>query len=124
MIIKKYLQGVSDPMEKRKYYVNLNPISMNNISEVKVDDGKLIEYEIEATEDEIRNLKRLLDEVQAHDMELADLFTFKHFNEEFTEADRKETQEGLNQVFQELYRLGTEETKKALEELQLVNPQN
>jgi len=37
---------------KQLYYVNLNPISMDNISLTKVDDGQLIEYEISATEAE------------------------------------------------------------------------
>lgn len=94
---------------------------MNEISSVKADDGQLIEYEIEATESEVKSLQRLLDEVHAHDVELGNLFTFKHLDEKETVSDREETQDGLNQVFQQLYELGTEETKKALRELELYN---
>lgn len=108
-------------MDKKKYYVNLNPISLNGISTTKVDDGQLIEYEIEASEEEFQNLKKLLDEVQAHDMELADLFTFKHFDERYSDADRNETQQGLNQIYDKLYELGTEDTRAAIQEIHLIN---
>lgn len=92
---------------------------MNEINTIKADDGQLIEYEIEATESELQRLQRLLDEVHAHDMELGNVFTFKHMDEDHNVGDEKETQDGLNQVFQQLYELGTEDTKKALQELNL-----
>ncbi|MDE5414865.1 hypothetical protein [Alkalihalobacterium chitinilyticum] len=108
-------------MGKDIYYVNLNPISMDNISRTPVNDGQMIEYEIEATDEQYRDLQKLLQEVQAHDLEAADLFTFKHFNEEFSEADRRETQRGLNQVYRLIYELGTPQTKQALEEIHLMD---
>ncbi|WP_209124066.1 hypothetical protein [Alkalihalobacillus sp. BA299] len=107
-------------MKKEVYYVNLNPISMDNISRTPVQDGQMIEYEIEASDEQYRELQELLKEVQAHDLELSDLFTFKHFNEEFAEADRRETQRGLNQIYRKIYELGTPQTKQALEEIHLM----
>ncbi|TWI52879.1 hypothetical protein [Halalkalibacter nanhaiisediminis] len=108
-------------MEKELYYVNLNPISMETISPVKVNDGQLIEYEIEATPAEKKALEDLLHEVQAHDMELGNMFTFKHFDDQVGDIDRNEFQRGLNDVFEELYRLGTAETKQKIEEIHLIN---
>lgn len=108
-------------MNKQLFYVNLNPISMDTISPTKVDDGQLIEYEIEATSDEKMALERLLREVQAHDMELGGLFTFNHFDEEERDIDKNEFQRGLNKVYEELYRLGTPETKNKIKEIHLPN---
>lgn len=94
---------------------------MDTISSVEVNDGQLIEYEIEATDEEYKELKNLLTEVQAHDLELADLFTFKHFNERFSDADRDETQRGLEQAFQMIFDLGTEDTKRKINEIRLAD---
>lgn len=107
--------------QKEKYYVNLNPISMDAISPIKVDDMNLIQYEIEATTSELNKLQHLLSEVQAHDMELSNLFTFKHFNNKIADADRDETQRGWNAVYKQLYELGTPPTKQAIEEINLIN---
>ena len=108
-------------MEKQTYYVNLHPISMDTISNVKVDDPALIQYEIEATEGELKELQHLLTEVQAHDMQLRNLFSFRHFTEEYSDEDRNEFQEGLNQVYEQIYKLGTPETKRIVEEIHLIN---
>lgn len=107
--------------EKEKYYVNLNPISMDTISPIKVDDMNLIQYEIEATSSELGKLQHLLNEVQAHDMELGNLFTLKHFKDKTADADRDETQRGWNAVYKQLYELGTPPTKQAIEEINLLN---
>lgn len=108
-------------MEKELFYVNLNPISMETISPIKVDDGQLIEYEISATPEEKKEFEKLLHEVQAHDVELGNLFTFRHFDDKKIDRDHNEYQRGLNDVFDELYRLGTEETKEKIREIHLVN---
>jgi hypothetical protein len=108
-------------MEKQLYYVNLNPISMDTISPIRVNDGQLIEYEIEATETEKKALEDLLHEVQAHDMELGNTFTFRHFYDDKVDRDRNEYQRGLNDVYEELYRLGTAETKEKIKEIHMIN---
>lgn len=108
-------------MEKNSYFINLHPISMDTISNVKIDDPRLIQYEITATEEEIEELQHLLTEVQKHDLELRDLFSFRHFNELYTDNDRNETQLGLNHIYRELHRLGTPETKQKIEEIHLIN---
>ncbi|MDT8860982.1 hypothetical protein N0O92_12135 [Alkalihalobacillus sp. MEB130] len=108
-------------MEKQLFYVNLNPISMDTISPTKVDDGQLIEYEIEATPAEKKDLEDLLHEVQSHDLELGNLVTFRHFDDEVVDEDRNEYQRGLNDVYEELYRLGTAETKQKIKEIHMIN---
>ncbi|WP_227938023.1 hypothetical protein [Alkalihalobacillus deserti] len=108
-------------MEKQLYYVNLNPISMEDISPTPVNDGQLIEYEIEATLTEKKALEDLLREVQAHDLELGNLFTFRHFDDEKEDRDRNEYQRGLNDVYEAIYRLGTAETKEKIKEIHMIN---
>ncbi|MCL7749313.1 hypothetical protein [Halalkalibacter alkaliphilus] len=108
-------------MEKELFYVNLNPISMDTISPTKVDDGQMIEYEIEATPAEKKALEDLLHEVQSHDLELGNLFTFRHFDDEQVDEDKNEYQRGLNDVYEELYRLGTAETKQKIKEIHMIN---
>lgn len=107
--------------EKQLYYVNLNPISMDTISPVRVNDGQLIEYEIEATLQEKKEFEHFLHEVQAHDVELGNLISFRHFDDETGDADKNEYQRGLDDVFKEIYRLGTEETKAKIKEIHLIN---
>lgn len=107
--------------EKHLFYVNLNPISMDSISTMRVHDGQLIEYEIAATAAEKEELERLIDEVHKHDVELSNLLTFKHFDELTADADKDEYQTGLNDVFDRLYQLGTDETKQQITEIHLQN---
>ncbi|SDB83956.1 hypothetical protein [Shouchella lonarensis] len=108
-------------MEKQLYYVNLNPISMDTISNVRVNDGQLIEYEIEATEEEKKDFEKLLHEVNRHDVELGNLFSFRHFDETASDTDKNEYQAGLNDVYDRLYELGTAETKAKVKEIHLQN---
>ncbi|GAE37539.1 hypothetical protein [Halalkalibacter akibai] len=107
--------------EKQLYYVNLNPISMDVINPTPVNDGQLIEYEIEATEAEKKAFEDLLHEVQSHDVELGNLFSFRHFDDEKVDRDRNEYQRGLNDVFEEIYRLGTPITKERIKEIHMIN---
>ena len=108
-------------MEKQLYYVNLNPISMDVINPTRVNDGQLIEYEIAATPTEKKAFEDLLSEVQSHDLELGNLFSFRHFDDETGDDDRNEFQRGLDDVFEQLYKLGTEETKAKIKEIHLIN---
>ncbi|MFB4213811.1 hypothetical protein ACE1TH_18115 [Shouchella sp. JSM 1781072] len=107
--------------QKQLYYVNLNPISMDNISLTEVDDGQLIEYEISATEAEKEQLERLIREVHKHDVELGNLLSFKHFDDLTADADKDEFQTGMNDIYEEIYRLGTDETKQKVSEIHLQN---
>ncbi|SDI53454.1 hypothetical protein [Alteribacillus bidgolensis] len=108
-------------MSKQKYYVNLNPISMDDVSPVKIPDSTLIQYEIEATPEELEQLDTLLNETQDHDMEIRNLFSFRHFDESMTETDQHEYQHGMDKIFDMLYELGTPETKKQIKELHMQN---
>ncbi|WP_078395268.1 hypothetical protein [Shouchella patagoniensis] len=107
--------------EKQLYYVNLNPISMDTISNVRVDDGQLIEYEISATETEKKELESFIHKVHTHDVELGNLFSFKHFDDLSADADKDEYQTGMNDIFDKIYQLGTPETKAIIKEIHLQN---
>ncbi|MGY4690542.1 hypothetical protein [Salibacterium sp. K-3] len=108
-------------MEKKTYYVNLNPISMDDISRMKIPDSNLIQYEIEADEEELEQLDFLLGETQDHDLESRNLFTFRHFDESIEETDRHEFQRGMDHVLQKIYDLGTPETKQKMREAHILN---
>ncbi|WP_017728955.1 hypothetical protein [Halalkalibacterium ligniniphilum] len=108
-------------MKKESYYVNLNPISMDTLSPTPANDGQTIEYEIEVTPDEKKALEDLLHDVQAHDMELGNMFTFRHFDDLTGDSDRNEYQRGLNDIFEAIYQYGTNETKQKLDEIHLIN---
>lgn len=108
-------------MERQLYYVNLNPISMEDISPTPANDGQLIEYAIEATVTEKKALEDLLRQVQAHDLELGNLFTFRHFFDDKVDTDRNEYQRGLNDIYEAIYQLGTPETKAKIKEIHMVN---
>lgn len=108
-------------MKKQKYYVNLHQLSMDAISPVKIPDPALIQYEIEATPEELQQMEFVLEETQSHDMELRNLFTLRHFDDNLADEDRNEFQSGLNKVFEMIYKLGTPETKRQIEEIGLLN---
>ncbi|MBU8908864.1 hypothetical protein KH400_19890 [Desertibacillus haloalkaliphilus] len=94
---------------------------MEDLNVTKIDDPGLIQYEIEATPEEAHDLQDLLKEVQTHDLELRNLFTFRHFKDEFLDDDSNEFQNGLDHVYQKLYELGTPKTKQQIEEIHLRN---
>ncbi|MFD2703861.1 hypothetical protein [Salibacterium lacus] len=108
-------------MDKQTYYVNLNPISMDDVSRVKIPDSNMIQYEIEADPEELKSLDVLLNETQAHDLESRNLFTFRHFDESIEETDRHEFQRGMDHVLEKIYELGTPETKQKIEEAHILN---
>ncbi|TMW73395.1 hypothetical protein [Alteribacter natronophilus] len=103
---------------KKKYYIQLNPISMDFISDVSIADGSNgYEYEIEATEEEITELQDALQHAQAHDSDEQSLLSFHHYQDEFADHDRREYRDELTDIFRKLYQLGTPKTKKAIEEI-------
>ncbi|MFC5713271.1 hypothetical protein ACFPU1_10775 [Thalassorhabdus alkalitolerans] len=108
-------------MEKQKYYVNLNPISMDDISPVKIEDSDLIQYEVECTPDELQDLQKLLSETQSHDFDTKNLMPNRSLNEKIPESDRKEFQHDLDKVFEVIYQYGSPITRQQIEEIHLVN---
>ncbi|PYZ98208.1 hypothetical protein CR205_06330 [Alteribacter lacisalsi] len=103
---------------KKKYYIQLNPISMDFISDVKIEDGSAgYQYEVEADEEEITELQDMLTIAQAHDSDERNLLSFRHFDDQSADHDRMEYREELNAIFQKMYELGTPPTRKAIEEI-------
>ncbi len=94
---------------------------MDTINLTPVNDGQMIEYEIEATPTEKKALEDLLHEVQAHDVELGNLFSFRHYDDQKNDRDKNEYQRGLNDVYEALYNLGTPQTKQMISEIHLIN---
>lgn len=108
-------------MEKEAYYVNLNPISMDTLSATPANDGQMIEYEVRVTPTEKEALEQLLHSAQKHDMELGNMFSFRHFDDEKVDQDKDDLQSSLNDVYEAIYKYGTDETKRQIQEIHLVN---
>ena len=99
--------------EKKAYFISLDK---NTISEVSVPDTT--EYEVLVTNDELEIYKSLVEKSDHRDFSYAlKNIVFKPFAEEEPEEMRKKDDDNLMQVFQFLYKYGTEETKKKLEEV-------
>lgn len=99
-------------MEKQLYYVNLNPTSMQDIHSMRINDGQLVEYEIEATQEQRNALEKMLREMKSDAIGVGNIFSNTNLDD---------YQHGLNNIYQELYRLGTTETKQQIEEINLLN---
>ncbi|MGO4887002.1 hypothetical protein ACJ2A9_04520 [Anaerobacillus sp. MEB173] len=100
-------------MEKKRYYITMNT-ELLGIREEKIPDMHLIQHEIEATEDELEELKKMLIETKDEDMVISDFFLHP-LNEGFAEHDRNDFEEDFQKLHEMIYQLGTPETKRKLE---------
>lgn len=98
---------------KQTYFISLDK---ETISEVSVPDTT--EYEIYATEGEVDRIKLLMEENDQRDFWFAARnILVKPFAEKEVDVMRMEDDENLMEVYQLIYRFGTEETQKKLNEL-------
>ncbi|WP_018923343.1 hypothetical protein [Salsuginibacillus kocurii] len=104
-------------MHKKRYYVHLNPTTMEDLTETEVNDPDIIQYAVDATPEEADKLRELLEKTQRHDLELTNLMTFRHFDERIEENDRYEYKDSFEHVLHAIYDLGTPETKEAVKSM-------
>ncbi|MCM3761154.1 hypothetical protein M3212_10210 [Alkalihalobacillus oceani] len=104
-------------MTRETYYVSVD-MSILSISKTKTPEN-VVQYEIRATEQEKDELYALLDEVGDHDFEPQQVFGHP-FDERASDAEKDQTQKELRQVYERIYQLGTEETRKVLDNLRPV----
>ncbi|OYD08623.1 hypothetical protein CHM34_07125 [Paludifilum halophilum] len=78
-------------------------------------------FQIEATDEEVRKLNRLLANNSTEDME-----TFWDAHTPFLQYNQNRENDGydrtMQQIYRQIYRLGTPETRHQMEELGLINP--
>src|SRR5690554_1021973 len=100
-------------MEKKRYYITMNMEHMG-IREEKIPDMHLIQHEIEATEEELEEVKKLLIETKDEDLVLSDIFLHP-LNEGYSDHDRYDFEDDFQKLHRMIYNLGTPETKRKLE---------
>ncbi|MEI3609351.1 hypothetical protein [Pseudogracilibacillus sp. SO10305] len=98
---------------KKSYFISLDKES---ITKVSVDDTT--EYEVIATEQEIKELEVLLrdNEHQNFWFAMRNLAT-KPFDEDEVEDIRQTEHDNLMEAYKFIYRFGTDETRRKLEEI-------
>jgi hypothetical protein len=102
-------------MEKKKYYVHLLTREV-----LDAPDPGTFSFEIEATDLEVAELRNLLAELSEQDQ---DTFfdAFLPFQQEEAMAHNQEFEHLLNTIYQQLYHLGTDQTKNEIANLMSIN---
>lgn len=103
---------------KQKYYITLNPQEME-IGQIR-DDSQLIQYEIEVNEQELIEVKQLIQKYRYELYDVADIL-FHSFHERDVTEDKYQSLDNLEQLFQLIYKYGTVETKHDLENIKEAN---
>ncbi len=104
-------------MERERYYVSVD-MPVLSISKTKTPEN-LVQYEIYATEREKDKLYAMLNEVSEDDFEPQQVFG-RPFDEKAADEEKDQTQKEIRQVYEYVYQLGSDETKKILNDLRPV----
>ncbi|MCT8139331.1 hypothetical protein H1D32_17425 [Anaerobacillus sp. CMMVII] len=104
--------------ERQKYYVTLNPIELG-IEHVR-DDSQLIQYEIEVTKQELEVVSNFIRKYSDELYDVSDIL-LRPFHFQDVEEDNYESLTNLEQLYQLVYKYGSEKTKRDLESIQREN---
>lgn len=98
-------------MEKKTYYVNLGS---GEISQIKYSNNSV--FTIQATEDEVQNLRSKLDEMDAGNISA---YARAHVPilSYHKDSGNDQYDEGIEEAFQIIYDLGNQETKQHIDEM-------
>jgi hypothetical protein len=106
-------------MKKKTYYVTVDlGTHAGEIRETFDGNDAVYDYEIQATEEELAELEHLYEQ-----METIDDKTFLIAHIPFLDNEQEENEvedELLNKIYRKIYELGTEQTKRKMEEAGLV----
>jgi len=107
-------------MEKQTYYVTVDIGShVGQIRDQLSLNDPNYDFEIEATEDEIHQLEELFERTQEDDFKTFIVAHLPYQTKERAKMSRREDNR-IRQIYQMIYRLGTEETKKRMREAGMV----
>lgn len=98
---------------KNTYFVVLDEMKVHEVSV----PGR-VEYEIKATENEVKEIEGLFT-LMKNDTKEGLLYLFRPFNEKEVDGEREDYNTHLLEVYRQINQLGTEKTKKQLKELDL-----
>ncbi|UTR14371.1 hypothetical protein MM221_17670 [Salipaludibacillus sp. LMS25] len=102
-------------MSKHLYYVTWHTGSYIELLPVKVDQ-RTVQYEVEADVEELAYLEKRIAAVNTKDVMEEHIFV-RPFNEDADEEDKLALKKDVSELFNFIYKLGTEKTKKYLDEL-------
>lgn len=108
-------------MEKQTYYVTVDIGS--NVGQIRNEishNDPDYDFEIWATEEEIHQLEELFERTQEEDFANFFIAHIPYETEKRLEKNQKED-DLISQIYRMIYRLGTEETKKRMEESGLIH---
>ncbi|WP_026690097.1 hypothetical protein [Alteribacter aurantiacus] len=106
-------------MNKQTYFISINQGSRIEIFTERTDPS-LIQYEVQVDEAEIEEFLNLVHRFREKDVEPEQIFV-RPFNEPAADRDKEELKYDTRELFEMIYRYGTEKTKRDLEELQKQN---
>ncbi|MCR6096789.1 hypothetical protein HXA31_04685 [Salipaludibacillus agaradhaerens] len=102
-------------MSKHLYYVTWHTGSYVELLPVKVDQ-RTVQYEVEADDEELKHLEKLITTINNKDVMEEHIFV-RPFDEDEDEKDKLALKKDVKDLFQVIYNLGTEKTKRYLDEL-------
>jgi hypothetical protein len=103
-------------MDKKTYYVTVD----GTIHEQQLLDDGPYDFAIEASDDEIQALQALFEKTYDHDWHTYLEAHLPYETEERQQASL-EVDEDVREIYQMIYRLGTEETKRGIASLGLLD---
>ena len=98
---------------RKSYFVSLDK---QEITDVSIPDTT--EFEIKATENEIEELNNLFKEKDKREKNAVE-FLIKPFNEWGADDEREAYDDYLISIYDELYKLGTPETKQKIKRMRI-----
>lgn len=108
-------------VEKKTYYVTLDMATHSGeIREHKEVNDSFYNYEIQATDEEIKQLENLFERLGDSNFRTYLLAHVPFINNEHVENELVDRR--IQEAYQLIYQLGTEQTKVAMEQAGLVNP--
>ncbi|KKI93673.1 hypothetical protein WQ54_03440 [Bacillus sp. SA1-12] len=99
----------------KTYYVS---VEAEDIQESRLDDH-LIYYEINATHEQIQEIRKILREITKTELDPKPILT--SLNEENGIEYREEQDQLIKTLYEKIYQLGTSETKQELRSLRILN---
>lgn len=103
---------------RQKYYVTLNPQDLR-IGQTR-DDSQVIQYEIEATDQELHEVQQFIQKYGDEFYGVVDIL-FHPFNVRELNDDNYKSLSNLDYLYQLVYKYGTDKTKRDLESIQREN---
>ncbi|MBN8209451.1 hypothetical protein JI666_11905 [Bacillus sp. NTK071] len=107
-------------MVRETYYVT----PKGELHETKIEN-QLNSFEIRASQEEKMEIERVIEKLRSQKyVQQNDFFSINHFNENEVDSHRNWTDEAIYDLYRILHQLGTEETRRQIEEMGVLSSLN